>query len=150
MNSKEKALVLDTMREYGRKRAEELQNNSADLSNTEINAQEEYIPLFTEAVKLKNMLSRQPGFICKSSEGRVVRLLQVYDSNIYTQEPEELPAQWGFVWSTDPSKAKPFIALATSPYNLGDCCLENGKTYKSNIDNNVYPPSAYPQGWTEI
>ena len=32
------------------------------------------------------------GFVCKSSAGRVVRLLQPYDSNIYTGEPEELPA----------------------------------------------------------
>ena len=69
-------------------------------------AAEEYIPDFQAARTAKNMLERKAGqkdgFVCWSSAGRVVRLLQVYDSEIYPQEPEELPAQWGFVWSTDP------------------------------------------------
>ena len=43
------------------------------------------------------MLERKAGFVCRSTAGRVVRLLQPYDSTIYnTQEPEELEAQWGF------------------------------------------------------
>ena len=87
------------------------------------------------------------GFVCRSSAGRVVRLIQNYDSSIYTQEPEDLPAQWGFVWSTDPEKALPFIAISTSPYMTGDCCTENDIVYRSTIDNNVWAPSAYPQGW---
>lgn len=94
-----------------------------------------------------NILTRSPGFVCRSTAGRVVKLLQVYDSTIYTQEPEDLPAQWGFVWSQDPAKALPFIALSTSPYMAGDCCTEDGKVYRSKIDNNVWAPSAYAQGW---
>ena len=85
-----------------------------------------------------------------SPAGRVVRLLQPYDSTIYTQVPEELAAQWGFVWSTDPAKALPFVAISTSPYKKGDCCTEGGKVYRSTLDNNVWSPSAYPQGWDEV
>ena len=96
------------------------------------------------------MLERKAGFVCRSSAGRVVRLVQLYDSTIYTQEPEELPAQWGFAWSTDPAKALPFVAMATSPYNKGDCCTEGSKVYRSTLDNNVWSPSAYPQGWEEV
>ena len=96
------------------------------------------------------MLHRTAGFVCKSSAGRVVKLLQPYDSDIFTAEPEELPAQWGFVWSTDPVKALPFVAISTSPYMIGDCCTENDKTYKSKIDNNVWSPSSYPAGWEEV
>ena len=69
---------------------------------------------------------------------------------IYTQEPEDLPAQWGFYWSTDPKKALPFISLATSPYMTGDCCTEGGQIWRSAIDNNVWAPSAYPQGWEVV
>ena len=72
------------------------------------------------------------------------------DSNIYTAEPEELSAQWGFVWSTDPAKALPFIALSTSPYNEGECCTENGAVYRSNMSGNVWAPSAYPSGWNKV
>lgn len=77
-------------------------------------------------------------------------VLQPYDSTIYTDEPEALPAQWGFVWSTDPYKALPFIELATSPYMMGDCASEGGMVYRSTIDSNVWAPSGYPQGWTEL
>lgn len=97
-----------------------------------------------------NMLNRKAGFVCLSSAGRVVKLLQPYDSTIYTQEPEELTAQWGVDWSTDPAKALPFVAISTSPYGKGDCCTEGGKTWRNTIANNVWSPSAYPQGWEEV
>ena len=145
MTSKEKVLK----REYdrGRVAALEVQERSTDMTGTELNAVDDRIPRFKEAVKKQNMLTRPAGFVCKSTAGRVVRLLQPYDSNIFTGEPEELAAQWGFVWSQDPKKAKPFVAMATSPYNTGDCCTENGEAFRSKIDNNVHAPSAYPAGW---
>jgi hypothetical protein len=142
-----KAFVLDAMRRQGRTAALALQSRSADMSGTELNAEDDYIPEFLAAKKVQNMLSRPAGFVCKSSAGRVVKLLQPYDSDIFTQEPEDLPAQWGFQWSTDPAKAKPFVALSTSPYMTGDCCTENGIAFRSTIDNNVFAPSAYPAGW---
>ena len=138
------------MYEEGRRQALDLQSRSPEMTGTELNAEEDKIPSFQAAVAKQNMLDRQVGFVCKSSSGRVVKLLQVYDSNVYTQEPEELPAQWGFVWSDDPEKAKPFIALSTSPYMTGNCCTENGITYRSTIDNNVWAPSAYPAGWEVV
>ena len=42
------------------------------------------------------------------------------------------------------------MAMATSPYGEGDCCTENGKTYRSKMETNVYAPSAYPDGWEEV
>ena len=145
MTSKEKVLK----REYdrGRVAAQEVQERSAGMTGTELNAVDDRIPRFAKAVKKQNMLTRKAGFVCKSSAGRVVKLLQPYDSTIYTSEPEALPSQWGFVWSQDPAKALPFVALSTSPYNTGDCCTENGIVYRSKIDNNVWAPSAWPQGW---
>jgi hypothetical protein len=94
-----------------------------------------------------NMLDRQVGFVCKSSAGRVVRLLQPYDSTVHTQEPEDLPGYWSFVWSTDPAKALPFLAIANSPYNTGDCCSVDGVVYRSEVDNNTLTPSARIRGW---
>ena len=148
MTSKEKGMK----REYdrGRMAAQEVQERSPVMTGTELYQVDDRIPRFAGAVKKQNMLTRKAGFVCKSSAGRVVKLLQPYDSNIYTAEPEELPAQWGFVWSQDPAKALPFVAISTSPYKTGDCCTENGSTYRSKIDNNVWAPSAYPQGWEEV
>ena len=148
MNDRE--LILDAMRRMGKTVAESVQVRSTSMSGTELNAEDDYIPTFRAAVTHMNMLERPIGFVCKSTAGRVVRLLQPYDSEIYTQEPEELSAQFGFVWSTDPKKAKPFAALSTSPYNTGECCLNKaGEPRRSKIDNNVFDPDASPEYWED-
>lgn len=148
MTSKERVLK----REYdrGRMAAQEVQSKAPDMNGTELNAVDDRIPRFAAAAARKNMLDRPVGFVCKSTAGRVVKLLQPYDSTIYPQDPEELPAQWRMVWSTDPEKALPFIALSTSPYATGDCCTENDVVYRSIMDNNVWSPSSYPTGWEEV
>ena len=146
----ENEVYTEAMKDKGRADAADFQSRSAEMTGTEMYAEEEKIPDFLAAKALKNMLERPVGFVCKSTAGRVVRLLQVYDSNTYSGEPETLPAQWGFVWSTDPAKALPFVAISTSPYGIGECCTENGKIYRSTIENNVWAPSTYPQGWEEI
>ena len=145
-----KDLVLDTLRKQGRAQAKTLQNNAENMTGTELYKQADYIPDFKAAIAKMNMAERPIGFVCCSSAGRVVRLLQNYDSTIYTDEPELLPAQWGFKWSTDPAKALPFVAISTSPYNTGDCCTEGDVVYRSIIDSTVWPPSVYPQGWEEV
>lgn len=144
----DKEFVLDAMQRIGKTIAQNIQSHAAEMTGTELYAEEDYIPDFAAACALKNMLERTAGFVCRSSAGRVVKLLQPYDSSIYTAEPEELPAQWGFVWSDDPYKAKDFVALSTSPYMTGNCAAEGGYVYRSNIDNNVWAPSGYTQGWT--
>jgi hypothetical protein len=152
MTSKDR--VLQRERERGRLAAQAVQEASSTMTGTELNAADDRIPRFKEAVKHTNMLDRkagqEDGFVCLSSAGRVVRLIQNYDSDVFTGEPEDLPAQYGFVWSDDPAKALPFVAISTSPYMKGNCCTENGNTYRSTIDNNVWTPSAYPAGWEVV
>lgn len=149
-----KELYLEAMREKGAADAADLQSRSSTMDGTALYAETDKIPDFQAARAAQNMLQRHAGmtdgFVCRSTAGRVVRLLQNYDSSVYTGEPEELPAQWGFVWSDNPADALPFVALSTSPYMTGNCCTEGGKTYRSTINNNVWAPSAYPQGWQEV
>ena len=142
------------MYEEGHRQALALQERSVSMTGTELNAQDGNIPDFRESVKKKNMQERHAGqtdgFVCKSSAGRVVRLIQNYDSDTFTGEPEELPAQWRMVWSTDPAKAKPFIASSTSYYNKGDCCLNKaGQPQRSKINVNVYDPDVNPEFWED-
>ena len=150
MTSEERVLK----REYdrGRMAAQEVQQRSPAMTGTELNAVDDRIPHFSEAVKIQNMLYRkagqEDGFVCKSSAGRVVRLIQNYDSDVFTGEPEDLKAQFRFVWSHDPSKAKPFIASSTSYYNTGDCCLNGaGQAVRSKIDVNTFDPDVSPEFW---
>lgn len=140
-----KDFVINTLKQIGFKIAQELQNSIPDLEVTEIVAQEEYLPKFDNT---RQYLNFKAGYTCISPKGNAVRLLQPYDSLVYPQEPEELLAQWGFYWSTDPKKAKPFIKSAESPYYKGDCCIEKDGVYQSTLDTaNVYAPSEYPAGW---
>ena len=37
---------------------------------------------------------------------------------------------------------------STNPYSAGDKVMHNGKTWVSDIDNNVWEPGVY--GWTEL
>lgn len=150
-----KELILDAMRRIGKTIAEELQARSVEMDGTAINSEADYIPQFKAVAARENMLNRKAGqtdgFVCRSTAGRVVRLIQNYDSEIYTQEPEELPAQWRFVWSQNPAHALPFVALSTSPYMIGDCCLnEAGKPKRSNMDNNVWSPDINPEFWDDV
>lgn len=143
-------LYKDAMRAKGLDDAAKLQQESAGMAGIELYAEEDKIPDFAAACGIMNMLQRPVGFVCRSTAGHVVKLLQVYDSATYPAEPEELPAQWGFVWSTDPAKAREFVAIATSPYMTDDCCIDNGVVYRFTMDNNVWRPSEYPQGWQQL
>ena len=145
-----KDFVLSTMKKYGKATAEALQIKSEYMTGTELYEEYGFIPSFYSACAKQNMLERPIGFVCRSPQGRVVKLLQTYDSTVYTAEPEELPAQWGFKWSTNPKHALPFVAISTSPYMKGDCCTEDDVVYRSTMDNNVYKPTDYPQGWEVV
>lgn len=146
----DKDFVLQTMQRAGLSQAKAIQDKATDMTGTELYAAEDYIPDFQAAKDQKNMLERTAGFVCRSTAGRVVRLIQPYDSNTYPQEPEELPAQWGFAWSTDPAKALPFIELTTSPYNTGDCCTHNGRVWRSGQDNNTWAPGTINIKWDDL
>lgn len=149
-----RAEELAMLRQNGYLAAKNLQQTSPGMTGTEINAEDDKIPSFRAAVKAKNMMERKAGqtdgFVCKSSAGRVVRLIQHYNSDAFTGEPEELPAQYRFVWSTDPAKAKPFISSSTSYYNKGDCCLNKaGQPRRSKIDVNTFDPDVSPEFWED-
>lgn len=143
-------LYTSAMYAKGLADAADLQERSGSMDGTQLYAEEEKIPDFAAAVQVKNMLERPVGFVCRSTAGRVVKLLQVYDSSIYTQEPEELAAQWGFVWSKDPRKALPFIQLATSTYATGECCTAAGHVWRSKQDGVNWSPETNPEFWDDL
>lgn len=64
-------------------------------------------------------------------------------------EPESAPSLWSKVLIPDetviPEWEQPD---STNPYSAGDKVTHNGKTWVSDIDNNVWEPGVY--GWTEV
>lgn len=154
-------LYTEAMKEKGLADAADLQQRSAEMDGTQLYAEEEKIPDFKAAVKVKNMNERPygqtGGFVCRATSGRVCRLIQSYNSDTYPQEPDsaELAAQWRVVYSTDPKKAKPFLqdstVLAVSYYNKGECCTDAGHVWRSTFDGaNVWAPSEAPEHWEDL
>ena len=159
MSMTDKELVLRVLQDYSRDKAVALQADQINMTGTELYAQEQYIPDFQAAKAAMNMSQRKvgekDGFLCRSTAGHVVRLIGSYDSDVWPGEPETLLSQWKFVWSKDPKKARPFLALSTSPYDTGDCCTypaEDGvdHVYRSGQDGNVWPPRTLNVQWTDL
>ena len=144
-----KEYVLGKMREIGLNAATLFQEQAPELDATAIIDREDDIPDFNP--DLHQYLNWQKGQ-CIRDNGQVWQLLQPYDSNVYKDNPQNLRAQWSLCHTKDPLKAKPYVApFGTSGmYMINECCTENGKVYRSKIDNNVWTPSAYPTGWEEI
>lgn len=84
-----------------------------------------------------------------------------YDSILYkclqahtaqtTWTPTDAPSLWAKVLIPDPEVIPEWEQPdSTNPYMKGDKVTYKGKTYESLIDNNVWSPEAYPQGWKEV
>lgn len=143
-----KDFVFSFLREISKKFATELQSELENKTPTEIVEKEDFLPDFNNK---KQYLDFKTGYVCKTSSGNVVKLIQPYDSFTFDKEPEFLPSQWAFYWSTDPSKAKPFLSIATSPYNKDECCIFEDHIWRSTSEiPNVYSPAEYPNGWTDL
>lgn len=79
--------------------------------------------------------------------GKLWRCLQAHTSQT-GWEPESAPSLWAKVLIPDeivvPEWEQPD---STNPYNSGNKVTHNGKTWVSDVDNNVWEPGVY--GWSE-
>lgn len=63
--------------------------------------------------------------------------------------PDAAPSLWAKVLITDPNVTPEWEQPdSTNPYMAGDTVTHNGKTWVSDLDNNVWEPGVY--GWTEV
>lgn len=132
--------------------AADLQKRSASMDGTALYDEQEKIPDFQAARQVMSMADRLAGFICRSTAGRIFKLITPYDSQVaHTEEPEAYPSLWAPYWSKDPKHAVDFMAVSTAPWMIGDCCKwEDGHVYRSKEDNNVWSPGDQPQRWEDL
>ena len=69
-----------------------------------------------------------------------------------TATRRRLPALWSLQHTKDPERAEPYLAPngQSGMYMTGECCTEGGHVWRSTMDNNVWAPSGYPDGWEEV
>lgn len=66
-----------------------------------------------------------------------------------TWNPVDAPSLWTKVLTSDTGEILPWEQPdSTNPYMTGDKVTHNGKTWISDVDNNVWEPGAY--GWSEV
>lgn len=80
--------------------------------------------------------------------GKLWRCLQDHTSQD-GWEPENAPSLWAKVLIPDETVVPEWEQPdSTNPYNAGDKVTHNGKTWVSDVDNNVWEPGVY--GWSEV
>jgi len=81
-------------------------------------------------------------------EGILYKCLTSHTSQ-ETWTPAAAPSLWAQVLIPDPETIPEWVQPeSTNPYMKGDKVTHNGKTWVSNIDNNVWEPGVY--GWDEV
>lgn len=108
----------------------------------------EFFPEFNP--KRHNYMSKSEGYVCKTQKGNLAYLLEPYDSDEITGEPEDLTDIWGFYWSSNPDYATEYIQSTLSPYYKGACCLYNGEVYRSTSNINTVSPGDDSTKWEKI
>ena len=86
----------------------------------------------------------------RSYEGILYKCLQAHTSQ-ESWTPDVSSSLWKSLSMNESGIlewSQPISAL--DGYNIGDEVMYNGVHYKSLIDNNVWSPEAYPQGWEVV
>lgn len=141
--------VLHRERERGRAAAMELAVRAYDMDGTELIAEQDHIPAWREDAVYT---SDHVGFPVQDGD-QVYTILQPHTpANNPGVRPADLPAIYSRKNTSDPKRAKPWLAPAgvSGVYIKGDCAMEGGRVYRSTIDNNVWAPSGYPAGWEDL
>ena len=139
--------ILNQAREAGKEAALDLAARAPEMIGTEIIDEQDSVPAWNASTNYT-----QIGCPVQYND-QVYTLLQAHNSSYYAgQTPASLPALWSIKHTTNPAKAKAYMAPngQSGMYMKNDCCTENGHVYQSAIDNNVWPPSGYPDGWTDL
>lgn len=141
-----KTLVLELMRDLGRREAAALRETAADLSGTEIIAQERAVPPWDA----KKDCTGCPKGTPVTDEGQVWTLITPHRAADYQGRPSTLRALWSLAHTTDPARAKPWVEPqgTSGMYMKGECYLaKDGTVYRSLQDNCVWDADAMPSYW---
>ena len=147
--SESRELILSVMRAQGKADALDLRSRAKDLDGTAIIAEREKAPEW----QANKDYSAWPVGAPVRDEGRTYGLIQPHNASHYPDtRPATLPALWSLQHTKDPERAEPYLAPngQSGMYMTGDCCTEGGHVWRSTMDNNVWAPSGYPDGWEDL
>lgn len=146
MTAKERVLNRERMR--GREAALALAARASEMTGRELIEEEGDIPAWSESAVYT---SAHIGFPVRDNE-QVFTILQPHTpAHNPGVRPADLPAIYSIQHTTDPDKAKPYLAPhgTSGLYAEGEVCTNAGKVWRSLQDNNPYSPGTQ-DFWEEV
>ena len=147
MTSKER--VLERERQRGKAAALNLAVRAPEMTGTAIIAEQDHVPVWNENAVYK---VEHIGFPVQDDD-QVYTILQPHTpAHNPGSRPADLPAIYSIKHTTDPAKAKPYMAPngTSGMYMTGDCCTYNGRVWCSDQDNNIWVPGTVGVKWVDI
>lgn len=144
-----KDVVLEILRDLGRREAAALRETASTLTGTDIIAQERAVPPWDP----EKDYTLCPAGTPVTDEGQVWTPIQPHNAANYQGRPSTLRALWGLTHTTDPAKAKPWVDPqgTSGMYMKGECYkAADGIVYRCLQDNCVYNAEALPSAWEEV
>lgn len=141
--------ILQHAREAGKAAALDLAARAPEMTGTQIIDEQDSVPAWNPQ---GNYLQSMIGYPVQYDD-QVYTLLQAHNASYYpSTTPPALPALWSITHTTDPKKAKPWVAPngQSGLYKIDECCTENGHVHKNTHDNNEFSPSALPERWEDL
>lgn len=74
--------------------------------------------------------------------------VDLYDAE--RNNPDNAPTLWADINYRDGYRIIPAVITAAEAFGNGERGWWNGELYESKLDNNVWTPEAYPQGWKKV
>lgn len=143
-------LAQETLRERGAQDARALAAAavSEEADGAALIGQEEKIPTWRQ-----RDFSDVPVGTPYRWQGQVYQLWQQHDASSQgSWSPDKAVSLWDVCHTTNPLQAKPYLPPQGSRglYQAGECCIWEGKTWRSAAGNNAYSPSDCPANWEEV
>lgn len=133
---------------YGQEQARELRTNAPNMTDTEVMDNEAYIPEWRAGAQKAGAPVRRSGI------DQNYRTLQAHDSTANPDwTPESQPALFGLMHTTNPAKAKAWVAPSGTSglYYLNECYADGEAVYRQIYDGgNEYDALTLPERWEQV
>ena len=132
----------EIMFQEGRRQALDLQRRAPAMTGTEIIAEEDKVPAWDPA---KDYTGWKDGYPV-GDEGQVWTLIQPHNAAYYTGRPSTLRALWSLAHTTDPTKAKPWVASygTSGLYLINEVCTYPNAEGVVHIWRNLWDKNEFP------
>ena len=130
------------MYQEGRRQALALQERAPAMTGTELIAEEDKIPAWNP----NKDYTKWPAGTPVEDEGQVWILLQPHNSAHYMGRPSGLRALWGLAHTTDPAKAKPWVASygTSGLYLINEVCTYPAADGVEHVWRNLWDKNEFP------